>query len=139
MKLTNSDCEQSHYTATVVSLLYQMLECINKTYIISDTIRLAGLYKLQAKVISKGQKYDLKFKMLYVFLVDTGTMMQLDMNLALEKVEHLKSVIAQSCSIPPEKQVLLISGGESLDANETVCKYSMYVLQIFYERIMFQQ
>ena len=63
--------------------------------------------------------------MLYVFLVDTGTMMQLDMNLALEKVEHLKSVIAQSCSIPPEKQVLLISGGESLDANETVCKYSM--------------
>ena len=63
--------------------------------------------------------------MLYVFLVDTGTMIQLDMNLALEKVEYLKGVIARSCSIPPEKQVLLISGGESLDANETVCKYSM--------------
>ena len=63
--------------------------------------------------------------MLYVFLVDTGTMVQLDMNLALEKVEYLKGVIARSCSIPPEKQVLLISGGESLDANETVCKYSM--------------
>ena len=63
--------------------------------------------------------------MLYVFLVDTGTMIQLDMNLALEKVEYLKGVIARTCSIPPEKQVLLISGGESLDANETVCKYSM--------------
>ena len=63
--------------------------------------------------------------MLYIFLVDTGNMIQLDMNLALEKVEYLKGVIARSCSIPPEKQVLLISGGESLDGNEMVCKYSM--------------
>jgi RB1-inducible coiled-coil protein 1 len=52
-------------------------------------------------------------------------MIQLDMNVALEKVEYLKGVIARTCCIPPEKQVLLISGGESLDANETVCKYSM--------------
>ena len=63
--------------------------------------------------------------MLYIFLVDTGTMIQLDMNLALEKVGSLKGVIARSCCIPPEKQVLLISGGESLDEDETVCKYSM--------------
>ena len=43
---------------------------------------------------------------------------QLDMNLALEKVNYLKGVIARSCRIPHEKQVLLISGGESLDSEE---------------------
>ncbi len=46
------------------------------------------------------------------------------MNLALEKVSYLKGVIARSCKIPPDKQVLLISGGESLEPEETVCKYS---------------
>ena len=46
------------------------------------------------------------------------------MNLALEKVSYLKGVIARSCRIPHEKQVLLISGGESLDSEERVCKYS---------------
>jgi hypothetical protein len=46
------------------------------------------------------------------------------MNLALEKVNYLKGVIARSCRIPPDKQVLLISGGESLDAEERVCKYA---------------
>ena len=46
------------------------------------------------------------------------------MNLALEKVTYLKGVIARSCRIPCEKQVLLISGGESLDPEERVCKYS---------------
>ena len=40
------------------------------------------------------------------------------MNLALEKVNYLKGVIARSCRIPHEKQVLLISGGESLDSEE---------------------
>ena len=47
-------------------------------------------------------------KMLYVFLVDTGSMIQLEMNLALETVAYLKTVIARQCSIPPEKQVLLV-------------------------------
>ena len=46
------------------------------------------------------------------------------MNLALEKVTYLKGVIARSCRIPCEKQVLLISGGESLDPEERVCKYA---------------
>merc|ERR1719210_3150043 len=46
------------------------------------------------------------------------------MNLALEKVSYLKGVIARSCRIPHEKQVLLISGGDSLDSEERVCKYS---------------
>lgn len=62
--------------------------------------------------------------MLYIFLVDTGNMIQLDMNLALETVGYLKGVVARSCCIPPEKQVLLISGGESLEDDERVCKYA---------------
>ena len=49
---------------------------------------------------------------------------QLDLNLAVEKVSYLKGYIARNCQIPLEKQVLLISGGESLDPEERVCKYS---------------
>ena len=60
--------------------------------------------------------------MLYVFLVDNGSMIQLDMNLALETVASLKVVIAQHQNIPPEKQVLLVSGGENLEGDEKVCK-----------------
>ena len=60
--------------------------------------------------------------MLYVFFVDNGSMIQLDMNLALQTVASLKQVIAQHCSIPPEKQVLLVSGGENLEGDEKVCK-----------------
>ncbi|TRY75650.1 hypothetical protein TCAL_04589 [Tigriopus californicus] len=61
--------------------------------------------------------------MLHVFLVDTGTMLQLDMNLAMESVTALKRAIARKYAIPEDKQVLLISGGESLDESERVCKY----------------
>ncbi len=43
--------------------------------------------------------------MLYLFLVDTGTMMQLEMDVALETVAYLKGVIGRTCHIPPEKQV----------------------------------
>ncbi|KAG7153514.1 RB1-inducible coiled-coil protein 1-like, partial [Homarus americanus] len=62
--------------------------------------------------------------MIYVFLVDTGTMMTFDMNLALENVSVLKEVINRAMKVPPEKQVLLISGGEALDPNQRVCQYS---------------
>ena len=65
--------------------------------------------------------------MLYVFLVDTGTMVQFEMDLALETVGHLKSVIARSpaCQLlDPEKQVLLISGGDTLEEEARVCKYN---------------
>ncbi|XP_071549123.1 RB1-inducible coiled-coil protein 1 isoform X2 [Panulirus ornatus] len=62
--------------------------------------------------------------MIYVFLVDTGTMMTFDMNLALENVSVLKEVINRAMKVPPEKQVLLISGGEALDPNLRVCQYS---------------
>ncbi|PSN56671.1 hypothetical protein C0J52_00056 [Blattella germanica] len=68
--------------------------------------------------------------MLYIFHVDTGKMMAFDMNLALEtstlgpSVKHLKEVIERSCGIPVDKQVLLVSGGDSLDPNMRVCSYS---------------
>ncbi|KAL4236922.1 reticulophagy [Mactra antiquata] len=61
--------------------------------------------------------------MLYVFHVETGTMMTFDMNLAMEKVSSLQNVIAKGCRIPEDKQVLLISGGESLDHSTVVGKY----------------
>nr|CAD7437975.1 unnamed protein product [Timema bartmani] len=62
--------------------------------------------------------------MLYIFHVDTGRMMTFDMNLALESVVQLKEVIERACRIPADKQVLLVSGGESLDPNARVCSYS---------------
>ncbi|XP_018567229.1 RB1-inducible coiled-coil protein 1 isoform X2 [Anoplophora glabripennis] len=62
--------------------------------------------------------------MLFVFHVDTGTMMTFDMSLALESVENLKSYVEEACKIPSDKQVLLISGGECLDPNKRVCSYS---------------
>ncbi|CAL4073795.1 unnamed protein product [Meganyctiphanes norvegica] len=62
--------------------------------------------------------------MLYVFLVDTGRMMTLDMNLALENVSVLKEVIQRAVKVPPEKQVLLISGGEELRPDMRVCQYT---------------
>ncbi|XP_063852182.1 RB1-inducible coiled-coil protein 1-like isoform X2 [Scylla paramamosain] len=62
--------------------------------------------------------------MIYVFLVDTGTMMTFDMNLALESVEVLKGAIHNAVKVPPDKQVLLASGGETLDSCKRVCHYS---------------
>lgn len=50
--------------------------------------------------------------------------MTFDMKLALESVAHLKEVIARACKIPEDKQVLLISGGESLEPSARVCNYS---------------
>ena len=37
---------------------------------------------------------------------------------------HSIVIVSRSCCIPPEKQVLLISGGESLEDEERVCKYA---------------
>nr|CAD7257996.1 unnamed protein product [Timema shepardi] len=39
-------------------------------------------------------------------------------------VVQLKEVIERACRIPADKQVLLVSGGESLDPNARVCSYS---------------
>ena len=52
--------------------------------------------------------------MLYIFRVDTGAMVTLDMGLALETVAHLKVAVETNCGIPQEKQVLLISGAVPL-------------------------
>ena len=61
---------------------------------------------------------------MYIFRVDTGAMVTLEMGLALETVGHLKVAVETTCNIPQEKQVLLISGGESLESEERVCKYT---------------
>lgn len=39
-------------------------------------------------------------------------------------VNHLKGYIEKACRITTEKQVLLVSGGESLDPTARVCSYS---------------
>lgn len=70
------------------------------------------------------QSIDESRKMLYVFLVDTGKMVTFDMNHAVESVEHLKAVISQRFNVPIDKQVLLISGGESLQPAASVGSYS---------------
>lgn len=62
--------------------------------------------------------------MLFVFQVDTGTMMTFDMRLAMESVINLKRAIASKTDIPEDKQVLLISGGESLNNMQRICSYS---------------
>ena len=43
--------------------------------------------------------------MLYLFLVDSGTMVQLEIDVALDTVANLKGVIGRTCRIPPDKQV----------------------------------
>ncbi|XP_015510734.2 RB1-inducible coiled-coil protein 1 isoform X3 [Neodiprion lecontei] len=62
--------------------------------------------------------------MLYVFHVDTGTTVTFDMKLALESVAQLKEAIERVCGVATEQQVLLVSGGESLEPNARVCTYS---------------
>lgn len=39
-------------------------------------------------------------------------------------VHHLKEYVQRICNIPLDKQVLLVSGGESLDPESRVCSYS---------------
>lgn len=61
--------------------------------------------------------------MLFVFQVDTGTMMTFEMKLVTETVANLKKNIAMKTDIPEDKQVLLISGGESLADTQRICSY----------------
>ena len=60
--------------------------------------------------------------MLYIFRVDTGSMMTLEMSLALETVAHLRRAVASTWSIPEDKQVGLESKTESCK-NLYLCKY----------------
>ncbi|XP_074655455.1 RB1-inducible coiled-coil protein 1-like [Tubulanus polymorphus] len=62
--------------------------------------------------------------MLYVFHMNTGTMLKFDIGLAMETVANLKKVIAHRQHVPEERQVLLISGGDNLEPTQRVCSYS---------------
>ncbi|XP_032666875.1 RB1-inducible coiled-coil protein 1 isoform X3 [Odontomachus brunneus] len=62
--------------------------------------------------------------MLYIFHVDTGTTITFDIKLALQSVAHLKEAIERECGVVAAHQVLLMSGGESLEPNARVCSYS---------------
>jgi len=63
--------------------------------------------------------------MLFVFLVDTGSVISLDMNIALDTVANLKEILFRATKVQPEKQVLLISGGQSLmEPSHCVASYS---------------
>ncbi|GAB1600083.1 RB1-inducible coiled-coil protein 1-like isoform X1 [Argonauta hians] len=61
--------------------------------------------------------------MLYVFLVELGQMLTLDTCYTTETVSKLKSHVARLCRIAPDKQVMLVSGGISLDNNSRVGHY----------------
>ncbi|XP_074601632.1 autophagy-related 17 [Brevipalpus obovatus] len=60
---------------------------------------------------------------LYVFLVDTGTTYDFDINLSLSDVKTLKKAITAKSGIPEDKQSLLISGGETLHQDARICSY----------------
>ncbi|XP_043502024.1 LOW QUALITY PROTEIN: RB1-inducible coiled-coil protein 1 [Polistes fuscatus] len=62
--------------------------------------------------------------MLYVFHVDTGTTITFDINLALQTVAQLKEAIERECGVMACHQVLLMSGGDSLEPHARVCSYS---------------
>ncbi|XP_076671485.1 autophagy-related 17 isoform X2 [Andrena cerasifolii] len=62
--------------------------------------------------------------MLYIFHVDTGTTITFDMKLALQTVSQLQEAIERECGVVAAHQVLLMSGGESLEANARVCSYT---------------
>ncbi|XP_076169221.1 autophagy-related 17 isoform X1 [Ptiloglossa arizonensis] len=62
--------------------------------------------------------------MLYVFHVDIGTTITFDIKQALQTVSQLKEAIERECGVPSAQQVLLMSGGESLELNARVCSYS---------------
>ncbi|KAF5307853.1 hypothetical protein FQR65_LT06585 [Abscondita terminalis] len=51
-------------------------------------------------------------------------MITFDMSFAIESVSYLQEQIEKTCKIDVEHQVLLVSGGESLDRNARVCSYS---------------
>ncbi|XP_076764076.1 autophagy-related 17 isoform X2 [Xylocopa sonorina] len=62
--------------------------------------------------------------MLYIFHVDTGTTITFDIKLALHTVAELSEAIERECGVVAAHQVLLMSGGESLEPSTRVCSYS---------------
>jgi len=59
-----------------------------------------------------------------MFNVDVGTMMTFDINFGMELVSVLQEHIAKAHKVPVDMQVLLVSGGITLPANQRVCHFS---------------
>ncbi|KAK8372361.1 hypothetical protein O3P69_012565 [Scylla paramamosain] len=70
--------------------------------------------------------------MIYVFLVDTGTMMTFDMNLALESVEVVKGAIHNVVKVPPDKQAQ-VEGCLNMPATYNSVVARTQLAQQFYE------
>jgi RB1-inducible coiled-coil protein 1 len=62
--------------------------------------------------------------MIYIFSMDNGRMMTFDMSLGFDSVQSLMQAIERQYAIPVLSQVLLISGGETLDPSKRVVSYS---------------
>uniref|UniRef100_A0A2A4KA47 RB1-inducible coiled-coil protein 1 n=1 Tax=Heliothis virescens TaxID=7102 RepID=A0A2A4KA47_HELVI len=62
--------------------------------------------------------------MLYVFHVDAGQMTTYDMSLTLQNVSMLKLAIERKSKVSANSLVLLVSGGEVLQADHMVSSYS---------------
>uniref|UniRef100_A0A8C8VLI0 RB1-inducible coiled-coil protein 1 n=1 Tax=Pelusios castaneus TaxID=367368 RepID=A0A8C8VLI0_9SAUR len=61
---------------------------------------------------------------LYVFLVNTGTTLTFDTELAVQNVSDLKHAIQTKYKIAIQHQVLVVNGGECMAADRRVCTYS---------------
>ncbi|XP_072111031.1 RB1-inducible coiled-coil protein 1 isoform X1 [Mobula birostris] len=61
---------------------------------------------------------------LYVFLVNTGTTLTFDTELAVQTVADLKHAIQAKYKIATHHQVLVVNGGECMVADRRVCSYS---------------
>lgn len=61
---------------------------------------------------------------LYVFLVNTGTTLTFDTELAVQNVADLKHAIQAKYKIAIQHQVLVVNGGECMAPDRRVCSYS---------------
>uniref|UniRef100_A0A8D0GXC9 RB1-inducible coiled-coil protein 1 n=1 Tax=Sphenodon punctatus TaxID=8508 RepID=A0A8D0GXC9_SPHPU len=61
---------------------------------------------------------------LYVFLVNTGTTLTFDTELAVQNVADLKHAIQTKYKIAIQHQVLVVNGGECMAPERRVCTYS---------------
>ncbi|RUS91363.1 hypothetical protein EGW08_000880 [Elysia chlorotica] len=61
--------------------------------------------------------------MLYIFRMDIGQMLTVDMSFLMDTVSRLQVEITRITGIPMEKQILLVSGGHSLKSDQKVMSY----------------
>ncbi|MEE6464004.1 hypothetical protein FKM82_006133 [Ascaphus truei] len=61
---------------------------------------------------------------LYVFLVNTGTTLTFDTELAVQTVTDLKHAIQAKYKIAVQQQILVVNGGECMAPDRRVCSYS---------------